>query len=77
MSVPQYFAEIDSNNIVIDVHVVTREFLNENPERYAGTYVETFVDLPNKTYAGIGYTYDKKAKDFVPPVYIVQPPISE
>lgn len=76
MSIPQYFAEIDSNNVVVAVHVVSREFLDENPERYTGTYVETFVDVPNKTYAGVGYTYDPKTKDFVPPVYIVQPPIA-
>jgi hypothetical protein len=75
MSVPQYFAEIDTNNIVIAVHVVTRQFLDENPDRYSGTYVETFVDVEGKTYAGVGYTYDAKTKDFVPPVYIVQPPI--
>ena len=76
MSVPQYFAEIDSNNVVVAVHVVSREFLDENPERYTGTYVETFVEAPNKTYAGVGYTYDPKTKDFVKPVYIIQPPIN-
>lgn len=69
MSIPQYFAEIDASNVVVNVHVVTREFLDENPERYPGTYVETFVDVEGKTYAGIGYTYDKKTKDFNPPVY--------
>jgi hypothetical protein len=70
----QYFAEL-VNGIVVAVHVVTREFLDENPERYSGTYVETFFDNPNKTYAGVGYTYDPKTKDFVPPVYVPQPPI--
>jgi hypothetical protein len=77
MSIPQYFAEIDADKVVVAVHVVTREFLNENPERYPGTYVETFVDAPNKTYAGIGYTYNAKTKDFVPPVYVPPLPISE
>ncbi len=67
MSIPQYFAQIDDNNIVLAVHVVTREFLEENPERYPGTWVETFVDLPTKTYAGIGYTYNAKTKNFTPP----------
>jgi hypothetical protein len=75
MSIPQYFAEIDADKVVVAVHVVTRAFLDENPERYPGTYVETFVDLEGKTYAGIGYTYNAKTRDFVPPVYIVQPPI--
>ena len=38
-----------------------------NPERYPGAWVETFVDLPNKTYAGPGFIYDPIAKDFSPP----------
>jgi hypothetical protein len=65
--IPQYFAQIDENNICLQVHVVTRLFLEENPERYPGTWVETFVDLPNKTYAGPGFIYDPIAKDFSPP----------
>jgi hypothetical protein len=65
--IPQYFAQIDENNICLQVHVVTRLFLEENPERYPGTWVETFVDLPNKTYAGPGFIYDPVAKDFSPP----------
>ena len=63
----QYFAQIDENNIVINIAVVHRDFLEANPERYPGTWVETFLDLPNKTYAGLGYTYDSKTKDFVAP----------
>ncbi len=70
MIVPQYFAQIDDNNIVIAVHCVTREFLDENPDRYPGTWVETFINLPNKTYAGIGYTYDEANNDFVAPVIL-------
>tara|TARA_R110000822_G_scaffold2345_1_gene11178 strand:- start:429 stop:650 length:222 start_codon:yes stop_codon:yes gene_type:complete len=65
--IPQYFAQIDENNICLQVHVVTRLFLEENSERYPGTWVETFVDLPNKTYAGPGFIYDSIAKDFSPP----------
>jgi hypothetical protein len=75
MSIPQYFAEIDNNNVVINVHVVTQQFLDDNPDRYPGTYVETFINVPGKTYAGVGYTYDSKTKDFIPPIYIPQPPI--
>jgi hypothetical protein len=62
-----YFAQIDENNIVIAVHIVTREFIDENPDRYPGLWVETFQDAPNKTYAGIGYTYDSKTNDFIEP----------
>jgi hypothetical protein len=63
----QYFAQINDNNIVTDIAVVHRDFLDANPQRYPGTWVETFFDLPNKTYAGIGFTYDPVAKDFTAP----------
>jgi hypothetical protein len=64
----QYFAQIDNDNIVTQVHVVHRDFLEADPDRYPGTWVETFFDLPNKTYAGVGYTYDPVAQDFTAPV---------
>jgi hypothetical protein len=63
----QYFAQIDHNNIVTEIAVVTTEFMQQNPERYPGTWVETFTGLPNKTYAGIGFTYDENTKDFIAP----------
>jgi hypothetical protein len=69
-----YFAQIDENNIVTDVAVVTADFMAENPERYPGTWVETFIDAPNKTYAGIGYTYDPATQDFTAPII---PPLYE
>ena len=62
-----YFAQIDSNNIVTDIRVVTREYLNANPDIYTGTWVETFYGLPNKTYAGIGFIYSYETHDFSPP----------
>ena len=63
----QYFAQIE-NNIVIDVHVVSAEFMAENPDRYPGLWVETFVDQPDKTYAGIGYIYDPVTNNFSEPI---------
>ncbi len=63
----QFFAQIDDKNIVISVHVVTREFLEANPERYQGRWVETFFGTAGKTYAGVGFIYDEVAKDFVAP----------
>ena len=63
----QFFAQLDENNIVIDVHCVTQEFLDANPERYPGVWVETFFNTDGKTYAGIGWTYDENTNDFVPP----------
>ena len=62
----QYFAQIDANNVVTSVHVVERDFLEANPERYTGTWVETFFDTEGKTYAGLGYTYDPETQDFIP-----------
>jgi hypothetical protein len=64
----QYFAQLDDNNIVTKVAVVQREFLEANPQRYTGRWVETFFDTEGKTYAGIGFTYDEATQDFVAPV---------
>lgn len=61
-----YFAQIE-NNIVISVHVVSQEFIDENPDRYPGTWVQTFVDVPGKTYAGVGFIYDPATQDFIAP----------
>ena len=62
----QYFAQV-TDGVVTDVRVVSKDFLEANPERYTGTWVETFFDTPGKTYAGIGFTYDSVAQDFLPP----------
>jgi hypothetical protein len=62
-----YFAQIAENNKVLAIHAVTQQFINDNPDRYPGTWVETFTDDPNKTYAGIGYTYDAELDDFAAP----------
>ena len=63
----QYFAQIDDNNVVTYVAVVQREFLEANPDRYTGRWVETFFDTAGKTYAGIGFIYDDATQDFVQP----------
>jgi hypothetical protein len=63
----QYFAQIDANNVVTCVAVVQQEFLEANPERYQGTWVETFFNTAGKTYAGIGYTYNFDTQDFIAP----------
>ena len=64
----QYFAQINENNIVTNVAVVTTEFMAANPERYTGTWVETFFDTTGKTYAGLGYIYDYNTQDFTLPL---------
>ena len=71
--VAQYFAQINDNNVVTHVAVVQREFLEANPQRYEGRWVETFFDTEGKTYAGIGFTYDEATQDFVaPPTPVVE-----
>jgi hypothetical protein len=71
----QYFAQLDENNVVIDLHCVTAEFMAANPERYPGVWIETFVDQPNKQYAGIGFIYDYDTQNFVAPEPIIAPDI--
>lgn len=67
--VAQYFAQINENNLVINVHCVTAEFMAANPERYPGVWVETFID-DTHTYAGLGYTYSYDTQDFTAPLPI-------
>ena len=62
-----YFAQV-TDGIVTNVHVVTQEFMDENPERYPGTWVQTFHNTEGKVYAGIGYTYDADLDKFIAPV---------
>jgi hypothetical protein len=66
----QYFARIDSDNKVIDMAVTTAEFMAANPDRYPGTWVETFFDRADKRYAGVGFTYDPAIQDFTAPPVI-------
>ena len=67
MTTEQYFAQLDENNEVIYIAIVTSQFMAENPDRYPGTWVECFIDSPTKTYPGTGFTYNETIKDFVPP----------
>lgn len=60
-----YFAQV-TDGVVTRVAVVTREFLEANPDRYPGTWHETFFDTEGKTYAGLRYTWN--GTDFVSPV---------
>ena len=66
----QYFAKIDENNKVVHVAVTTAEFMAANPERYEGTWVETFFDRTDKRYAGYGFTYNPETQDFTEPPII-------
>ena len=61
----QYFAQV-ADGVVTNIAVTSAEFMAANPERYEGTWIETFIDVEGKTYAGVGYTWN--GTDFVAPV---------
>ncbi len=69
-----YWAELDANNVVVQVITGVDETTIEGiptGEWYSNFVgarcVETFIDRENKTYAGIGYTYDETTENFVAP----------
>jgi hypothetical protein len=57
-----YFAQLDENNIVTQVIVADKSFVDS----IGGSWVETFMDLEKK-YAGIGDTYDVTRNAFISP----------
>ena len=64
-----YFAQI-VNNIVTEVTCVNADIADGAQfchDLLAGDWVQTFIDDPNKTYAGIGYTYDSATDNFIAP----------
>ena len=61
-----YFAQV-TDGIVTDIRVVSKDFLEANPERYTGTWVETFWNTEGKQYAGIGFEYLAETQNFRPP----------
>ena len=71
----QYFAQLDENNTVTHVAVVTAQFMAENPDRYQGRWVETFFDTVGKTYAGVGFIYIEEQQDFIPPILPAEPEV--
>jgi hypothetical protein len=76
-----HFAELDSNNVVKQVIVVSNEdtSTSQGEEKESigiafcmsllgGTWVKTsYNGNIRKNYAGIGYTYDKDRDAFIPP----------
>ena len=71
--VAQYFAQIDANNIVTKVAVVQQDFLDANPDRYTGTWVETFIGVEGKVYAGVGMLYDPTTNNFIELPLVIEP----
>jgi len=65
-----YFAQI-VNNIVTEVIAVNAEVIDGAQfchDLLGGDWVQTYMDNPDKTYAGIGYTYDPATQDFIAPI---------
>ena len=65
-----YFAQI-INNIVIEVIAVNSDIADGAQfchDLLGGEWVQTFIDDPDKTYAGIGYTYDPATQNFIAPI---------
>jgi hypothetical protein len=70
-----YWAELDTNNIVTQVITgVDDETIEGIPTgewytNFVGAQcVQTFMDNPDKIYAGILYTYDYETQDFTAPI---------
>jgi hypothetical protein len=61
-----YFAQIDENNLVVNVIVTdSLEWCQTNLD---GTWLETKEDKSiRKNFAGIGYIYDEERNAFIPP----------
>jgi hypothetical protein len=69
-----YWAELDSNNIVLRVLKGDDNDSNQDGglawimENLGGTWIETAKDNSfRKHYAGIGYTYSESLDAFIPP----------
>jgi hypothetical protein len=69
-----YFAELDTNNIVIRVVVVDNEYDTEDGSDWCeeffggGTWVRTARDSSIRAnYAGVGFHYDTQLDAFIPP----------
>ena len=73
-----HFAQIDNNNIVVQVIVAEQDFIDSgavgDPSKWIQTSYNRFGGQHRlggtplrKNYAGIGYTYDADRDAFIPP----------
>lgn len=61
----KYFAEVKSNNTV--ARVVVADNIEFCQKYLGGKWIETFMDNPDKNYAGVGDDYLEIHKDFTRP----------
>ena len=63
-----HFAKIDSNNIVIEVIVAEKNFINSGVVGDEFLWIQTSYNRNfRKNFAGIGFTYDPTRDAFIPP----------
>ena len=67
-----HFAELDENNIVVQVLVTDNDYPNEGydwlVETFGGTWVQTSYNATiRKNFAGIGFNYDETRDAFIAP----------
>jgi hypothetical protein len=73
-----HFAQIDLNNIVINVLVAEQDFIDSGAVGDPASWIQTSYNTQagvhllggtplRKNYAGLGYTYDKERDAFIPP----------
>jgi hypothetical protein len=67
-----HFAQLDDNNIVLQVLVTDNNYPNEGYdwliETFGGRWLQTSYNARiRKNFAGIGYTYDEQRDAFIPP----------
>lgn len=65
-----YYAQIVAD-IVTEVIVVNDDVPDGTQfctDLLGGVWVQTYMNNPDKTYAGIGYTYDPVTQDFIAPI---------
>ena len=63
-----HFAKIDSNNIVTDIIVSEKDFINSGKVGDEFLWVQTsYNNNFRKQFAGVGYTYDSGRDAFIAP----------
>ena len=63
-----HFAKIDNNNIVTQVIVAEKDFINSGAVGDEFLWIQTsYNNSFRKNYAGVGFTYDKAKDAFIPP----------
>lgn len=68
-----HFAQLDENNVVMQVIVADESFISKQPGRWVQTSYNTFSGEHKlggtplrKNFAAVGYTYDESKDAFIP-----------